>query len=355
MNSNKVYKILTLLLIIQWSFIQLIAQYPNIVERYYSNGIYQYISRFYRIIFGWLPISIGDILYISICIIFISILYNLLIFKELIKTFFRLGGVLSILYFFFYFNWALNYFRQPINQTLNISITDYTNEELFDYTKRLIKKTNEVHKSLVQNDSLLFENNLSKKEIKTRAHSAYAILANKYVQFTYNNPTVKHSIFSTPLAYMGFAGYINPLTNEAQVNSLIPKNNYTATVCHEIAHQVGYASESEANFIGYLAAIHSNEKYFNYSGYLMALRYCISEVYRKEPESFEKLKTLINKGILKDLQQSQQFWKSYNNWTEQYFKLFYDNFLKANKQKDGIQGYSKMVVLLINYNKIESL
>ncbi len=52
---------------------------------------------------------------------------------------------------------------------------------------------------------------------------------------------------------MGFAGYLNPITNEAQVNALIPKNNYPATICHEIAHQVGIASESEANFVGYLA------------------------------------------------------------------------------------------------------
>ena len=52
------------------------------------------------------------------------------------------------------------------------------------------------------------------------------------------------------------------------------------------------------------------------------------------------------------MKQSQAFWESYQNKSEKYFKIFYDNFLKANKQKDGIEGYSKMVVLLINYHKI---
>ena len=55
------------------------------------------------------------------------------------------------------------------------------------------------------------------------------------------------------------------------------------------------------------------------------------------------------------MQQSKEFWESYQNWTEIYFKTFYDNFLKANKQADGIDGYSKMVVLLINYYQKHNL
>jgi hypothetical protein len=63
MRRKKIDKILTVLLIMQWAFIQIIAQFPNFVETYYSNGLYIYISRFLRIILGWLPLSIGDLLY----------------------------------------------------------------------------------------------------------------------------------------------------------------------------------------------------------------------------------------------------------------------------------------------------
>ncbi|MCF6167470.1 DUF3810 family protein, partial [Lutibacter sp.] len=34
-----------------------------------------------------------------------------------------------------------------------------------------------------------------------------------------------------------------------------------------------------------------------------------------------------------------------------YFKGFYDSFLKANKKKDGMKEYNKMVSLLISYYK----
>jgi len=357
MERKKVYKILTILLIMQWAFIQIIAKYPKFVENYYATGLYLYISKALRIIFGWIPFSVGDILYSLLGFIIIKGIYKTLKTKNInVKnTFFKTGALISVVFFFFHFNWGLNYFRQPLFERLNLEKNTYTSNELINFTKTVIKKMNEAQTLITKNDTLIVENNLTKKQIKELSPEAYEQLSNKYPQFQLKNPSLKHSLFSVPLTYMGFAGYLNPFTNEAQVNALIPKNNYPATVCHEIAHQVGIASESEANFVGYLAAIHSTDAYYNYSGYLLALRYCLAEIYRTNPEQFELLLADLNKGILKDMQQSQDFWQSYQNWSEKYFKLFYDNFLKANKQKDGIQGYNKMVSLLINYYKIETI
>lgn len=357
MNQKKVYKILTILLVMQWAFIQIIAKFPNSIEKYYSNGVYIYISKFFRLIFGWIPFSMGDILYFFVGLFLIKGIYTTVKTKKinLKNTFFKTGALLSIIFFFFHFNWGINYLRPAMAKTLSIEKTSYSPTELVDFTKILILKTNEIHYSITNNDTIIIKNPLSKKQIRKNSINAYTQLSLKYPQFKFETPSIKNSIFSTPLAYMGFAGYLNPITNEAQVNSLIPKNNYPATVCHEIAHQVGIASESEANFVGYMAAINSNDNYFNYAGYLMALRYCLYEVYRTNPENFELLKPSINKGILKDMEQSQRFWKSYQNWSEKYFKWFYDSYLKANKQKDGIKGYNKMVSLLINYYKTEKL
>ena len=341
----------------QWAFIQIIAKYPEFVENYYATGLYLYISKALRIIFGWIPFSVGDILYSLLGFIIIKGIYKTLKTKNInVKnTFFKTGALISVVFFFFHFNWGLNYFRQPLFERLNLEKNTYTSNELINFTKTVIKKTNEAQTLITKNDTLIVENSLTKKQIKELSPEAYEQLAIKYLQFQLKNSSLKHSLFSVPLTYMGFAGYLNPITNEAQVNALIPKNNYPATICHEIAHQVGIASESEANFVGYLAAIHSTDKYCNYSGYLLALRYCLAEIYRTNPEQFELLLADLNKGILKDMQQSQDFWQSYQNWSEKYFKLFYDNFLKANKQKDGIQGYNKMVSLLINYYKIETI
>ena len=341
----------------QWAFVQLIAEYPNIIEKYYSKGLYTYISEFLRVIFGWVPFSLGDILYTIIGLIIIKGIFKTLKERKinLKNTFLKTGAIVSIFYFLFHFNWALNYFRTPLFKILNFEKVDYVPNELVDFTKMLIIKTNQVQFSITKNDSIIVENPLNRSQIKETSLLAYKELELKHPQFKIEQSSIKHSLFSIPLTYMGFAGYLNPITNEAQVNSLIPKNNYPSTLCHEIAHQVGIAAESEANFVGYLAAIHSKDTYYNYSGYLTALRYCLFDIYRANPEEFELLKKDINKGILKDMQQSRDFWESYQNWSEKYFKKFYDSFLKVNKQKDGIKGYNKMVSLLMSYYKTEKL
>lgn len=357
MEIKKIYKILTLILIMQWAFIQIIAQFPLFIETYYSNGLYLYISNSLRLILGWLPFSIGDLMYLILIAYLLRVIYNAIKTRQLNlkNTLFKIGGILSVIFFIFQLNWGLNYLREPLFNRLYFKKDSYTAAELYNFTEKLILKMNAVHLSITNNDTVIVQNPLNKREIKKIAGSAYNQLQKKHSQFEYKNATVKYSLFSLPLTYMGFAGYLNPITNEAQVNWLIPKNSYPATVCHEIAHQLGIASEKEANFVGYLAATSATDAYYNYSGYLMALRYSLFEIYRNEPEKFEILKDRLNKGIKKDLQQQQDFWQTYQNWSEQFFKLFYDSFLKANKQEAGIKGYNQVVLLLINYHSLHKI
>ncbi len=68
-------------------------------------------------------------------------------------------------------------------------------------------------------------------------------------------------------------GYYFPFSMEANYNDVMYIANIPATMCHELAHTKGYISEDEANLIGFLACIRSDEDFFKYSGYLMVLGY----------------------------------------------------------------------------------
>lgn len=351
MGKLKTYKILTILLPMQWAFIQLLSRYPDFVETYYSNALYKWISMIYRLLLGWIPFSVGDIFYtVLVIIVLINIVKSIkkrTLFSRI--SLFKTGAYLSVIYFLFNISWGLNYYRAPLYKSLKINNSNYTVEELYNLTSKLIEQTNSIHFSITQNDTLIVENPSKKNTFNSIAKQAYKNLEGKYPFFEYDFVAAKKSIFSLPLTYMGFAGYLNPFTNEAQVNGLIPKNNYPATLCHEIAHQTGISSESEANFVGYLAAINSDDPYFKYSGFLMATRYCLFDLYRRDTDKFEELRERLNPGILEDIQMSIDFWRKYQNWSEKYFKSAYDSYLKANKQKDGIKGYNKMVKQLVNY------
>lgn len=348
--------ILSILLPVQILIVNLLSFFPEFVEKYYSNGIFPYLSLGSRKIFSLFGFSLGDVIYGFVIICILRWLWKR---RRTWKTEYKLNilsilSFISVFYFLFNFLWALNYHRIPLNEKMGFD-KKYTYEELVHFTKKLIVKVNEAHSNMQPNDSLKVVIPYTAKQIYSRSLNGYENLAQEYPYFKYEHSCVKSSLISTPLSYMGFGGYLNPFTNEAQVNCLLPKYNLPTTTCHEMSHQIGYASESEANFIGYMASIKSDNLYFQYSGYTMALKYCLRNIEKLKEGESKKLLPLIRKGVLRNFEESEQFNKEYDSFVEVIFEKFYDNFLKFNHQKDGLEGYSKFVGYLVNYYKEKNL
>lgn len=347
---------LPLTLLIQIVFIQLISFYPLLIEGFYSNGLYLYISSFLRIIVGIFPFSVGDFGYFLVIIFLIfSYIKNRKITKlSWNDRILKILSYFSVFYFFFNILWGLNYYRIPLFEKLKIE-KEYSNQDLLKFTKQLITKTNSIHTQITQNDSMKVVFPYSQEQVFEMNLNGYRSLSNQIPSFKYEYPSIKKSLFSLPLSYMGFSGYLNPFTNEAQVNYKIPMYNFPTTVTHEMAHQLGYASESEANFIGFLASINNENLYFQYSGYSHALHYCLSNWRFIDEVQFKKLLKTVHPGIIKNYKESEAFWDNYESFVETGFHLFYDRFLKINQQKDGIDSYSRFVDLLVNYYKNKNL
>lgn len=342
--------IIALSLIVQILLIKLLSGFPEFVETYYSNGIYRWTSKAMHLAFGWIPISVGDLLYTLAGIYIIPWLFKN---RKRLRTdtknyILDILSAASIGYFAFHILWAFNYYRLPLHASLNIE-KDYSTAQLIDFTENLILQTNTIHSIIEKNDTLKVVMPYSKRELIKLTPKGFEQLAKDYPHLSYWPSSLKRSLYSLPLTYMGFSGYLNPFTNEAQIDGLIPAYNYPTTSSHEIAHQLGYAAENEANFIGALAAIKHENIYFNYSGYSFALRHCLNEIYRRDPVKYEDLVMKINIGILKNYEESRLFWKSYENISETFFKNTYNGYLKANNQKGGIESYSYVVALLVNY------
>lgn len=342
--------ILAFSIVLQIIFLKIIARFPDVVEQLYSNGIYVYISKLMRYVFGWVPFSVGDVLYTLATVYILRWLFvnRKRVIKDTKAWILDVLSAVSIGYFTFHLLWAFNYYRLPLHKALNIE-KDYTTEALIATTERLISTVNTVHIAITNNDTIKVDMPYSKTELLQKVPKGYDKLSKKFPHLAYQPKSVKRSIYSLPLTYMGFSGYLNPFTNEAQIDGLIPTFKYPTTASHEVAHQLGYAAENEANFIGSMAAMHHDDIYFKYSGYAFALRHCLHEIYRRDPKQYETLVTKVNKGILKNYQEVRDFWDSYQNPTEPLFKSTYDTFLKANNQIDGMESYSYVVALLVNY------
>jgi len=343
--------LIALSLIPQYFLVKLLSNFPEFVEQYYSNGLYQFISKIFRYMLGWLPFSFGDLIYTFAIIYVVRWFYinRKRLRKDTKNWLIDVFATVAIFYFVFHLFWGMNYHRLALHKSLNIE-NEYTTEELVKVTKILIEKSNELHSKLSKNDTLKIDLPFSKSTIFKMTPAGYDNLKMRFPHLEYHPKSLKKSLYTYPLTYvMGYSGYLNPLTNEAHVNGLIPVYKFPTTSAHEIAHQLGYAAENEANFIGFLATTSHDNIYFKYTGYTFALRFCLNEIYRRDEALYESIVASVNIGILKNYKEVRDFWDAHDNPVEPFFKLFYGNFLKANKQSKGMKSYNYVVALIVNY------
>lgn len=343
---------IALSLIPQLILVKWLSHYPEVVEAYYSEGIYPVISKFLRLLTGWVPFSVGDLLYTLLSILAIRYVYRswkkikskpLLFLRDIATT-------LAITYFVFHLYWGLNYYRLPINEKLNFSVT-YTQEELVNFTMKIAETTNRLQEEITKDTTLPVKVPYTIQEIYQKTEHSYARGAKVFPFFEYKNPSLKSSIYSLPLTYMGYGGYLNPFTNEAQVNKKVPVVRLPSISGHEVGHQLGYSSESSTNFIGLLVTSANEDKYFQYGAQLHGLSYCLSDLKQKDEAVFNAIFAELNSGVKKNFEELYLFWERYENPTEPIFKAIFNSFLKANNQKDGIQSYNAVVGLLIGFDR----
>lgn len=308
--------------------------YPHIYAQWFSILSYVFVHP---------SISIGDIIY------FIFPLFIIIYFFRIERRrdrFYFIIKIPIIIYCFFYWSWGFNYNLKSELELLKSN--EYSKEELYSTTQYYIKKTNDLQITLSKSSQDKVESNLSFYQVKNECINSIKksnwILNNKEM----NSFPVKKSLFSTPLSYMGFSGYINPFTLEANINYNIPDISLPVTVSHEIAHQIGYAFEDEANYIAIETLSNSKNNYLRYSGNLMAVQYLLAEIKKINPQIHKLYIKDLNVGVIKNIQQKNEYYLKYQNKYESFFKKNYDIFLKINNQKAGIKTYSLVVDLLIN-------
>jgi uncharacterized protein DUF3810 len=322
-------------------------------ETYYSTGIYKPISRILRSISGIVPFSIGDIIY-GLIFIWIVIKISLLI-KHLFKSDAKPGywknvsakTITIFLWIYIIFNilWGINYNREGIAYQLGLPERKYTEDDLKQINGLLLQKVNECKQALILHPDSIKNNG----ELFDRAIQSYNEAAKKYSFLTYKTASVKPSMWGWLGNYLGFTGYYNPFTGEAQVNTTVPKFLQPFTTCHEMAHQLGYAKEDEANFVGYLAASAYSDMRFRYSVYLDLFIASNRNLRAVDSTSAKMYRKQLLPEVVTDLKEWKIFIIQHNNPVEPIISWMYGKYLQGNQQPSGIITYDEDISLLIEY------
>ena len=348
--------IILLSLPLQILIIQFISRRPHWVESVYTNQFYKNLGRLLRTIFGAVPMPVGQLLFYSIIaalVLWLARHTRQLWLKQVsLMAFFRqvgLGAVafLSVLYFLFTVMWGLNYHRRPIQEIVAVDQRPVSTQELKNLCIKLIQLTNQSRHRLTQQENKPLILPISHDQMLKEASVGFGIIGRKYPEMAYTHLAVKQVYVPQLMSFFGIGGIYFPFTGEANVNMDPPNFLLPATVCHEMAHQIGFASEDEANYVSYLACRVHPSPSFQYSGNLMAMKYAMNRLKRVNPIAFKKLERTYSRGLQQDLEKNRQYWESFQNPIEAIGDGINDLFLKANDQKEGLQSYNKVVELLM--------
>jgi len=325
------------------------------VEGGYSNGFYPPFARFFRGIFGWLPFSFGDILY-GLLVLFV--IWRLV--RGVIRLFrkrvswkaFGLGclkmlAIILAVYIYFNISWGINYNRKGIADQLNLQMQQYSNADLQNLNGMLVEKVNAAKASLVNSNAVY----PTSKALFARVRSAYAKLDSIYPFLQYHTVSLKPSMWGWLGNYTGFTGYYNPFTGEAQVNTTVPKFLQPYICCHEVGHQLGYAKEMEANFVGYLAAAASDDTLFHYSVYLDLFFYSNRNLYSLDSVAARSYSKQLSPAVKADIAEWKAFARRHKNPIEPVIRWIYGKYLQSNQQPQGVLAYDEVTSFLIAYYK----
>ena len=354
--KNRAWVLLVLLALgIRWA-----AFYPHWVEKYYSSLFFPVFSQWQRVLLGWIPFSIGDLFYglLVLLVLFKTMgLFRDLYRKQVTRSYVVKGAqqfifLFLLVYVFFNLFWGLNYSRAGIGYQLDIRPDSATVEELDQLALSLLSKAS-ANRSLIGSQKTVMR--IKKQALFSQAMQQYRGSHQPYSFAATATASVKPSLYSYLGNYLGFQGYYNPFSGEAQVNTTIPVVLQPFVTLHELAHQVGYAKESEANFVGYLAGKDHPDPLFRYSVYLELFRYAQAELYRLDSTRAIGIARTIPLPIKSDLQAIRRFYLQYQTPVERIIMQGYDYFLQANDQPQGTRSYHQVVGWVIALVRKEGL
>ena len=350
-GKRKLWIVLGILAIV----IRVTAFFPAIIEKYYSTGVYPVIVSLLRVLFGWIPFSIGDLLYAFTAVYLLVKLFRFIhaiIRKKADRSFWRrclqwLITATLLVYTIFNIFWGLNYNRLGMARQMQLEMKPYSTEELDTVMMVIVERLDSSHVKALQTR----DDYLHKRALFSEAYQAYQQAKPAYPHLIYSVKSVKPSLFSYLGDYMGYSGYYNPFTGEAQVNTTVPVFIQPFTTCHEMGHQLGYAKENEANFAGYLSGKSSHEPAFVYSVYFDLYNYGIRELYGRDSLLAKALIAKKPLQVKKDMLTLRKFYEGYENPIEPYIRKLYGQYLRANEQPSGMQSYNEVMAFLIAYYK----
>ncbi len=338
---------------------------------FYVTYIFPIWGAAYGKVTGLVPFSVGEwMLYLAVVMFFVLVLGGAVyvIFRKKLpdkwKCIYRkyslfVYWIFGIVCVIMTLNCFLLYQSSPINERYQIGAgqkREYGISEIALVRDYVVEQANALSVTFDRDEKgyLIYTSPL-KEEAKAQMRK----LGEKFDVLSGDYPDPKGLAMSGFYSQQYIMGYYFPFSMEANYNRQMYLTNIPVTMCHELSHLKGFIREDEANFIGYLACVDSDDPLFRYSGYLSVLGYLDRDFFRAVGEDSEVYLAhpLISDLVMEDKKfLTQETWEKVEEkavlkteTVKQAADAFLDTTLTLNGVEDGRISYSRVVDLLLQY------
>lgn len=310
------------------------------IERRYSRGLYLVWQRIATTAANLLPLAIFDLLILAAILLLVTIAVRARRARSWRVAASRLLLLAGVAALWFQFAWALNYRRQPIAESMGLAVDAKAPEALERFAVMAAGLT------AASADQLDRDNPLTPSRVLADLSEGF-VRAQRIAGLTSmaRPGRPKRSLFDPYYRWAAIDGVTNPFIPETIVVSKLTPAEIYMTVAHEWAHLAGYASEDEANFVGWLTCLEAGGGP-RYNAWLFALTKAAWAAPRVKRRAWLEL---AGPAAGRDLAAIRERLQTSSPAVSKAASAAYDQFLRANRVESGIASYDEVLRLMLAY------
>ena len=261
-------------------------------------------------------------------------------------------AVFSGLYMLNTMMWGLNYYAGTLAEDMRLEVASYNLEELTEATLYYRDKANDLA-AQIPRDAAGNPDFADFAQLAQQAGDGFHTLTytNHYSIFAGSVVPVKELGWADLYTSMGVTGVTFGMTGESAVNPNVPDVGLPFAMAHEMAHRMSIAPERDANFAAFLACTANSDPQFQYSGYLMAFRYCYTALTSVDAQGAVTVSQGISQQLRGDMAGYTAFFDSRVPTTSSNLaSSVNDAYLKLSGEEGGMDSYGEVCDLLVNWH-----
>ncbi len=336
-----------------WLALRGAAHAPDLVERWYSNGVYVGVRQVQGALAGLSPVSLSELLLATMAAWLLlrgihavrCVRAKEVRPRELLRVLVRRAVLTAgALWAAFLLLWGFQHARRPYAFHANLEPQPVSSQQLFELSVWLVSQCNRLRNRISLADLTLHP---GRGGVDARILAAYQSLGERVPALQGGTPLLRTALCSPLLSRLGISGIYSPFTGEAHLNAEVPPWVQPFSASHELAHQKGFAREDEANFIAWQVCRESTDPALNYSASFVALRHALGALRRENPVQAELVSNLLDDQVLADMHGSRAFWRSMHSVVTDLSIKVNDTYLKSSGSSEGVRSYGRMLDLLV--------